>query len=137
MQARRGQLVDVVEGPGLVAVDDQQPAGLVSWLVDASGATAEIRALVVPASARRRGVGRLLLEACAVALRQFGVTRIWLVTTNDNLAALALYQKAGYRLVALRAGAIDDLRRTVKPAIGLIGEHGIPIRDELELAKDL
>jgi hypothetical protein len=59
------------------------------------------------------------------------------VTTNDNLAALALYQKAGWRLVALRAGAIDVLRGTVKPSLPETGQHGIPLRDELELAKDL
>jgi hypothetical protein len=59
------------------------------------------------------------------------------VTTNDNLAALALYQKAGWRLSELRAGAIDSLRRSVKPSISEVGEHGIPLRDELELSKDL
>ena len=55
------------------------------------------------------------------------------MTTNDNLAALALYQKAGWRLGDLRPGAIDELRRSLKASIPEIGEHGIPLRDELEL----
>jgi hypothetical protein len=59
------------------------------------------------------------------------------VTTNDNLAALALYQKAGWRLAALRPGAVDASRATIKPAIPLLGEHDIPLRDELELERDL
>jgi len=59
------------------------------------------------------------------------------VTTNDNLAALALYQKAGWRLSALRPGAVDATRRMQKPGIPEIGEHGIPLRDELELSLDL
>jgi hypothetical protein len=36
------------------------------------------------------------------------------------------------RLAALRPGAIEESRR-IKPSIPLVGEHGIPIRDELEL----
>ncbi len=59
------------------------------------------------------------------------------MTTNDNLTAFALYQKAGWRLVAMRAGAIDEVRRTIKPSIPVTGAHGIPVRDELELQLDL
>lgn len=138
MQARRGELVDVLEGRGLIAIDSEGRAvGIVTWLVDAAGGTAEVRALAVASDVRGRGTGRVLLDAAAAALRDDGVRRAWLVTTNDNLAALALYQKAGWRLVALRPGAIDELRRTIKPAISLVGEHGIPMRDELELTLDL
>ena len=86
-----------------------------SWLVDDAGAGAEVRALAVATEARGQGVGRLLMDAAAAALRESGVRRAWLVTTNDNLAALALYQKAGWRLAALRPGAIDEVRRTIKP----------------------
>jgi ribosomal protein S18 acetylase RimI-like enzyme len=137
MQARRGELVDVLAGPALVGVAAGEPIGLVSWLVDETGLTAEVRAVLVSAAARGQGVGRMLIDAAADALRDAGVQRAWLVTTNDNLAALALYQKAGWRLSELRAGAIDSLRRSVKPSISEVGEHGIPLRDELELSKDL
>jgi ribosomal protein S18 acetylase RimI-like enzyme len=91
----------------------------------------------VTAEARGQGAGRMLIDAAVDSLRQLGVRRAWLVTTNDNLAALALYQKAGWRLSALRPGAIDELRRSIKPSISVVGEHGIPLRDELELTKDL
>ena len=60
------------------------------------------------------------------------VVSAWLVTTNDNLAALALYQKVGFRLSTLRAGALDETRRSLKPYLPEVGEHGIPLRDELE-----
>jgi ribosomal protein S18 acetylase RimI-like enzyme len=146
MQARRGQLVDVLEGgtgSAFVAVLDGRRAGLVTWLAETedgapgSPSAAEIRALAVAGAARGRGVATALLAAAEDALRAAGVAGAWLVTTNDNLAALALYQRAGWRLVALRAGALDELRRSVKPSIPETGEHGIPLRDELELAKDL
>ena len=139
MQARRGELVDVLEGDGLLAHSGDVLVGLVTWRVDpGSGSSeAEVRVLAVAAEEQGHGVGRALLAAAEETLRGAGVRRAWLVTTNDNLAALALYQKAGWRLEQLRAGAIDELRRGVKPSIPEVGEHGIPIRDELELARDL
>ena len=127
----------MLEGPGLVGSRGNQPIGLVAWFIDPGGAAAEVRVLVVSADARGQGTGRALIDAAADALREAGVRRAWLVTTNDNLAALALYQKAGWRLSALRPGAIDELRRSIKPSISEVGEHGIPIHDELELALDL
>ena len=144
MQARRGELVDVLEGgagAGCVAELDGRPLGLVTWFAAANGTTAElsaeVRALAVEDVARGRGVGRLLLTAAEEALRAAGVGRAWLVTTNDNLAALALYQRAGWRLMTLRPGAVDELRRSIKLSIPEIGAHGIPLRDELELGKTL
>jgi ribosomal protein S18 acetylase RimI-like enzyme len=139
MQARRGELVDVIEpGDGLLALDAAGvPVGIVTWSIEAAGDAAEVRAITVAGSFRGRGIGRALLDASALALRAAGVSRAWLVTTNDNLGALALYQKAGWRLAALRRGAIDDARRRLKPGIPEIGQHGIPLRDELELELDL
>ena len=132
MQARRGELVDVLEGgEGLLALERGVPIGVVTW--SASGDTAEARAVGVDAGYRGRGVGRALMTEAARVLGAAGIRRAWLVTTNDNLAALALYQQAGWRLSALRPGAIDALRRTIKPSIPEVGQHGIPLRDELEL----
>jgi hypothetical protein len=58
------------------------------------------------------------------------------MTTNDNLRALRLYQRAGFRLVELRAGAIDETR-SLKPSIPATGNDGIPIHDEIDLVLDL
>ena len=120
-----------------MAVDAGAASGLVTWHVDLAGTAAEIRCLVVVPGARGQGLGRALVAAAHARLRWVGVHRAWLVTTNDNLRALALYQRLGYRLVELRAGAVDVARRTLKPGIGKTGEHGIPICDELELATEL
>jgi ribosomal protein S18 acetylase RimI-like enzyme len=139
MQARRGELVDVLEsGAGLLALDAEGlPVGIVTWSIEPRGDVAEVRAVAVAASVQGLGVGRALLDGTAAAVRAAGVSRAWLVTTNDNLAALALYQKAGWRLAALRPGAIDDARQRLKPEIPDVGQHGIPLRDELELELDL
>ena len=40
---------------------------------------------------------------------------------------------AGSRLARLRTGAVDESREKLKPDIPPIGDHGIPLRDEIEL----
>jgi hypothetical protein len=58
---------------------------------------------------------------------------LWLISTNDNLNALKFYQKRGFSLVKLYKNAVNETRKKIKPEIPLIGENGIPIRDEVEL----
>jgi len=69
-------------------------------------------------------------------LRAHGVHRLWVTTTNDNLSALAFYQKRGFHLRHLRPGAVDETRR-IKPSIPPVAGNGIPIRDEIELCRNL
>jgi hypothetical protein len=53
--------------------------------------------------------------------------RLWLVTTNDNLRALELYQRWGMEIVAFHRHAVTEARRHLKPSIPERGTHGIPI----------
>jgi GNAT superfamily N-acetyltransferase len=131
--ARRGELVDPKPLPGFIASFDDEPAGFATY--DVRGDECEV--VTINAFAEGRGVGRALLEAVRDEARRRRCRRLWLVTTNDNLRALRVYQQWGFRLVALRPGAVDDARSRLKPEIGLVGEHGIPIRDELELEVEL
>lgn len=136
MQARRGELVDVLEGgAGVLAFDDGVLIGIATWVV--TDDTAEVRALGVAEAARRRGVGRKLMAAADEALRAAAVRRAWLVTTNDNAPAIRLYESLGYVVSDVRRGAIDAIRRTIKPSIPLIGHGGIEMHDELELTREL
>lgn len=80
------------------------------------------------------GVGSALVEAVEIWAREAGLKRLWLVTTNDNLAALKFWQKRDYELVAIHRNAIAAARR-IKPQIPINGLDGIPIRDEIELEK--
>ena len=83
-----------------------------------------------------RGVGSALIEAVAASASALGFEAIRLSTTNDNVDALRFYQRRGFRLSALRPGAVDESRR-LKPTISMNGQHGIPIHDELDLVRPL
>ena len=61
-----------------------------------------------------------------------GCKQLWLITTNDNINALRFYQKRGFMLVAVHRNALE-LSRKLKPEIPMIGNDGIPLRDEIEL----
>ncbi len=77
--------------------------------------------------------GRALLDAVRDAAMETGRTRLWLITTNDNLRALELYQRWGLEIVAFHRHAVTEARRHLKPSIPERGTQGIPIAHELEL----
>jgi ribosomal protein S18 acetylase RimI-like enzyme len=129
VQARRGEVLNALDMPGLVAEDGGRAVGLLFYRL--GGEDCELFAIL--ATARGEGVGTALVEALVV--RAAGRRRIWVVTTNDNLRALRFYQRRGFSLCALRPGAVDDARRRLKPGIALSGVDGIPLRDELELER--
>jgi GNAT superfamily N-acetyltransferase len=135
--ARRDQLIDPLEHPALLAEDQRggRLLGVLTYVVDRDRAQCEV--LTLHAVQQWRGVGTALLQLVEqVAVRQ-GCGRLWLVTTNDNVDALRFYQRRGFRLAALRRGAVDDGRARLKPEIPTVGDYGIPLRDELELDKQL
>jgi ribosomal protein S18 acetylase RimI-like enzyme len=131
LQARRGDLIDVLADDGLVAERDDERVGLLTWRADGPGRM-EITALL--ATERRTGVGSALVGAVVDIARLAAVREIRVTTTNDNLGAMAFYQRLGFRLVELRAGAVDEARRTIKPSMPPTGEDGLPLHDELELS---
>jgi GNAT superfamily N-acetyltransferase len=129
LQARRGELVDVLDASGFVALDERaNRIGLLTYASRKDG----VEILYVEALHRQRGVGTLLLEAL---FRLVGNQTVWVVTTNDNLDALRFYQRRGFAIRTVRVGAVDTARATVKPAIGLVGEYEIPLHDEIELER--
>ena len=48
---------------------------------------------------RQRGIGGILLQKADMYARTNGIERLILHTTSDNIAALTLFKKAGYRVV--------------------------------------
>jgi GNAT superfamily N-acetyltransferase len=131
--ARLGELVDAREHPALVAQDEGRLAGVATYIV--VGDRCEI--LTLHAAEQWRGAGTALIEEVERVARAAGCRQLWLITTNDNVDGLRFYQRKGFRLEALHPGAVDRSRETLKQEIPEIGDHGISLRDELELLKDL
>jgi ribosomal protein S18 acetylase RimI-like enzyme len=114
---------------GFISVNgDNQWAGLVTFVFEGD----ECEIVSIDSLLENEGIGTALINAVVEEARQLQCRRVRLVTTNDNLRALGFYQKRGFVLSALRAGAIEESRK-LKPDIPLVGENGIPIRDEIEL----
>ena len=118
------------ELPGLIAERAGRVVGLLTYQV--SDEMLEI--VTLNAIERRTGVGTVLMEAVVAEARQLRCQEIRLTTTNDNLDAIRFYQRRGLRLVALRPGAVDRARLE-KPQIPRVGDYGIPLRDEIDLAR--
>jgi ribosomal-protein-alanine N-acetyltransferase len=88
-------------GFALVAEEGAAPAGFI--LCRLMAGEAEVLTLAVRPGARRRGVGRTLLEA-ALALCRGAAAAMFLEVAADNPGAIALYAGAGFDVVGRRAG---------------------------------
>lgn len=106
--------------------------GLATYALD--GPEAEL--VTLDAFAEGIGVGRTLIAAVAGASRASGCSRLLVMTTNDNLRALELYQRAGFHIEAVRPGAVAAAR-ALKPCIPERAPNGIPISDEIDLVMPL
>ena len=113
---------------GFIALDDNDWIGLITYTF------LETDCEIVSLNSLRenQGIGTSLVDKVVEEARANQCRSVHLTTTNDNLRALGFYQKHGFRLSALRPGALDETRK-LKPDIPLTGENGIPIRDELDL----
>jgi ribosomal protein S18 acetylase RimI-like enzyme len=124
----RGRMWRPAELPGFAAFEGDDCVGLVTYELDDEAC--EI--VTIDALRDGAGVGTALLEVVVDVASSAGCTRVQLLTTNNNVRALAFYQKRGFRLVALIPGAIEEQRK-LKPSIPEVDSTGLPIRDELHL----
>jgi GNAT superfamily N-acetyltransferase len=132
--ARLGELVHPLDYPALVAETvGGQLAGMLTYVPGKDWRQCEI--LTLHAGKQWRGAGTALIEAAGRLARRQGCTRLWVITTNDNVDALRFYQRRGFCLVRVHRGAVDRSRASLKPEIPPVGAYGIPLRDEIELEK--
>lgn len=119
--------------PGFVAVDE---TGSIVGLVTYNMADEGCEIVTLDSLTQWRGIGTALIEAVCETAQANQCRRVWLITTNDNVDAVRFYQRRGFVLKAVHINALEQSRK-LKPQIPLIGNHGIPIRDELEFERIL
>jgi len=124
----RGKIFQADELPGFAAIQNDKPVGLITYRIE--GNECEIGS--INSLVEGIGIGPALIEAVKKAAILAKCRRLWAITTNDNTHALHFWQKQGFVLVAVYPNAIEKSRK-LKPEIPLIGNDGIPIRDEIEL----
>ena len=103
IEAKDRQTLDDPEGTVLakggrifIAEHEGEPVGCVAMIPMKDGGF-EVAKMAVAQSARGRGVGRLLMQACVAAGRKAGAPRLYLETNSKLAPALKLYESAGFR----------------------------------------
>jgi GNAT superfamily N-acetyltransferase len=117
----RGHAYDATRYSALLATRGGDIVGLATFRV----AGDECQLLTLDALDKWQGIGSALLASVGEVAAERGCSRLWLITTNDNLDAIRFYQRRGMSLVRVHPGAVADARR-IKPTIPHIGEYGIP-----------
>ena len=122
----RQSFAQLIDGPAHFVVAERPFAGqrvvagyVVAWVVVEQ---AEIANIAVAPSARRLGVGALLLDDAIAALAARGARAIFLEVRRSNEPAQGLYGSRGFREVGCRRGyyrnPVEDaliLRRDITP----------------------
>ncbi len=125
----RGRKIFPIRLPGFCAIGSEgERLGLATYEIIAG----ECQMVTLHVLRLHEGIGTALTAAVRDAAVSAGCGRLWLITTNDNLDALRFYQRRGFELVAVHRD-FREVARRLKPSIPLIGNYGIPIRDEIEL----
>lgn len=111
------EFADLLQQAGVFAVEEADGFILIRLVLD----EAEILTLAVRPSARRAGLGGRLAGQGAVRAAQAGAVRLFLEVAEDNVAARALYDRAGFTQIGRRKAyyAAPDGGRTDALVLGL------------------
>jgi len=131
MQLMFDQHFKVTEHPAIIAETNDGIGGFIfytpfrkDWVL--------IIALGVLPQFQGCGIGRDLVAHVEKITKEQGRQRLFVVTTNDNLPALAFYQRVGFQLFEVIPNVVSQKLGGTFP-----GFAHIPIRDELRLRKQV
>lgn len=127
--ALRGELFRALDHPMLVAESDGGPEGLLTYILR----DGECEILTLQALRQWAGVGSALVAAVRALAENRAVgdcTSSPRTTTSTRCASTS--GEASASRPSGQARSMES-RRRLKPTIPEVGEHGIPIRDEIEL----
>jgi len=124
----RGKKYNPVVLDGVIAENENGIAGFLFY--EMQGENCEI--IVFEVFDKFKGTGTILLDELKRIAKDNNCKRIYLMTTNDNLDALRFYQKRGFHICGIHMDSVK-VSRKIKPSIGMTGDYGIPMRDEIDL----
>lgn len=110
----------------------REPQGVVLVIADGDERV-ELKAVAVAEPLQGRGVGRRLLALALARLRERGVRRVVVGTSNASIRAMTFYQRAGFRPMRIERDFFTE-RRGYPPHFE---EDGIAIRDMVWLDRVL
>jgi ribosomal protein S18 acetylase RimI-like enzyme len=119
---------DVLTCPAFVVCDQDEVVGLAAYAPEAGWEALVLVMLGVLPAQQGRGGAQALLDAVREKAMELGMRRLMVVTSNDDLPALALYQRYGFRIMGINPGRIFEHH-----GANMGGFAGIPVRDEIRL----
>jgi len=128
-----GRLYRAAELPAFLACDGDKVVGVLSYGVERDWEAINIVVLNLAPSHQGRGGATGLMSALEEEAKCLGIGRLIVATSNDNVLALAFYQRQGFTISQVLAGAIES----DDPAVPHLGVSNIPVRDEIQLEKRL
>jgi len=122
-----GQIFYPVDLSGFVAVDGNNYYGLITYNIERD----KCEIVTLNSILENHGIGTNLIQKVIRIAQEIDCSRVWLITTNDNVPAIKFYQKRGFKIVAVHNNAVEKSRE-LKPSIPLVADNGIVINDEIE-----
>ncbi|MGI9424265.1 MAG: GNAT family N-acetyltransferase [Hyphomicrobiaceae bacterium] len=127
------RLVDLYKLPSRVAWQDRARVGFTVYQVGEPGV---LELLAIFADPPRQGIGSALLSDAIDIARRHGTQKVIVHTTNDNIDALCMHQRRGFKIVDWRIGGFADTQKGTWPGTAVepvIGNYGIEVRDVVRL----
>lgn len=89
-----------------VAIEDGKVLGGsgIAPLDDVEKEVCELQRMFITQTARKRGISHLLMQACLEEAKRMGFKQCYLETFEDMKAAIALYEKSGFRHIGAPMG---------------------------------
>jgi hypothetical protein len=122
----RGNVIDTTSLPGFVSLSDDGINGVITYFIKGS----ECEIVTLNSLEENKGIGTALVSAVRTVAIDNNCSRMWLITTNDDINAIRFYQLKGFEWIAMHVNAMDISRKFKN--IPLIAKNKIPIKHELE-----
>jgi ribosomal protein S18 acetylase RimI-like enzyme len=90
-----------------VAQDADAVVGLAALRFEAWNRRARLEHLYVAPQARRRGIGRALVESALEGARRLGARGVWVETQTTNYGAIVFYERTGFLWCGLDTSLYD------------------------------